>query len=232
MNELGSRKGRERHKGVGRVCPQRAAGCANASAARWDRRALPTLAFLCASRVSATELRQKVAHGVSRGSRALNDVSRSAATESLFAHRGFCRPSGALAVCSPSPTAHAVGYYLPPLRSSRSSSGASQLPASRKEMVNLMPTHYRTLSPSPQPSPAGRGSHAHRFPPTGTLQRFERWLTFPLSQRERAGVRESGHEVQTGYRKLRRALVIPGAGKRNISSQPNHPIVQPAATEN
>ena len=37
------------------------------------------------SRLGATELRQKVAHGVSRGSCAANDASRSAATEPLLA---------------------------------------------------------------------------------------------------------------------------------------------------
>ena len=39
------------------------------------------------------------------------------------------------------------------------------------------------------PSPARRGSDAHRLLPTGTPPHCETGLTFPLSQRERAGVR-------------------------------------------
>ena len=48
-------------------------------------------------------------------------------------------------------------------------------------------------SPSPRPSPAGRGSHGSRssVQSSGPGQ-FGTWLTFPLSQRERAGVRENG----------------------------------------
>ena len=49
----------------------------------------------------------------------------------------------------------------------------------------------RGSSPSPRPSPSGRGSDALRSLPTGTAQQFEGWLTFSLSQRERAGVREN-----------------------------------------
>jgi len=51
-----------------------------------------------------------------------------------------------------------------------------------------------TRSPSPRPSPAGRGRNAFRFGLAGTPKHFERWLTFPLSKRERAGVRENGSD--------------------------------------
>ena len=50
---------------------------------------------------------------------------------------------------------------------------------------------YRGSPPSPRPSPSGRGRDAFRRRPTGTPQQFERGLTFSLSQRERAGVREN-----------------------------------------
>ena len=58
-------------------------------------------------------------------------------------------------------------------------------------------SEWTSPSPSPRPSPAGRGSHAVRVLPTGTPQHCERGLTFPLSQRERAGVRENGLSKQT-----------------------------------
>ena len=48
-----------------------------------------------------------------------------------------------------------------------------------------------TFSPSPRPSPAGRGRDASRRRPTGTPEQFDGWLTFSLSQRERAGAREN-----------------------------------------
>ena len=55
-------------------------------------------------------------------------------------------------------------------------------------------------SPSPRPSPSGRGSHSDRVLGAKTTRNFECGLTFSLSQRERAGVRENGcHDLQLAF---------------------------------
>jgi len=67
------------------------------------------------SDLSATEWRQMVAHGVSRGKEGSKKTSRGAAKERRQSI--FLRPSGACRFPNRIPTAHAVGYLLPLLRS-------------------------------------------------------------------------------------------------------------------
>jgi len=60
----------------------------------------------------------------------------------------------------------------------------------------------RSFSPSPQPSPAGRGRTAASVRSAGGNRKDERGRCCPLSQRERAGVRENGHEVSNGFNQI------------------------------
>jgi len=67
------------------------------------------------SDLSATQWRQMVAHGASRGEEGIKKTSRGAAKE--LRQSIFFRPSGAWRFPNRVPTAHAMGYLLTLLRS-------------------------------------------------------------------------------------------------------------------
>src|SRR6266498_5117453 len=68
------------------------------------------------SKALAAEQRQKVAHGASRGGRRCR---ARAAERRKNCQPWFCRPCRGSATIASPPTAHAVGYFLTPLRGSK-----------------------------------------------------------------------------------------------------------------
>jgi len=81
----------------------------------------------------------------------------------------------------------------------------------------------RCLSPSPRPSPAGRGSHAARPRPTERALSPKHGRSFPLSQRERAGVRENSHDFKRPSERQRAVFSlapIAGEGRGEGATRP------------
>ena len=105
--------------------------------------------------------------------------------------------------------------------------------------MNPKPMFHPFRSPSPRPSPAGRGSQLDRVLTKARSTSLTRWLTFPLYQRERAGVRENSPFTQQAFRLLTSAatcatlvfhasaadwLQFRGPGGTGISPEANLPV--------